>query len=89
MTSTDPCLTSIPDSCHTIFKRSQQSRSSCILFYNKVRCNEKSAQQAVTRERSKELVDSTERTKEMAPCKTKRALNLAEEKRRRRSGGIT
>ena len=40
----------------------------------------KSAQQAVTRERSKELVDRTERIKEMAPCKTKRALNLAAEK---------
>ena len=40
----------------------------------------KSAQQAVTMERSKELVDRTERIKEMAPCKTKRALNLAAEK---------
>ena len=40
----------------------------------------KSAQQAVTRERSKALVDRTERIKEMAPCKTKRALNLAAEK---------
>ena len=40
----------------------------------------KSAQQAVTRERSKELVYRTERIKEMAPCKTKRALNLAAEK---------
>ena len=39
----------------------------------------KSAQQAVTRERSKELEDRTERIKEMAPCKTKRALNLAAE----------
>ena len=40
----------------------------------------KSAQRAVTRERSKELVDRTERIKEMAPCKTKRALNPAAEK---------
>ena len=40
----------------------------------------KSAQQAVTRERSKELEDRTERIKEMTPCKTKRALDLAVEK---------
>jgi len=40
----------------------------------------KSAQQAVTRERSKELEDRTERIKEMAPCKSKRALDLAAEK---------
>ena len=40
----------------------------------------KSAEQAVARERSKELEDRTERIKEMAPCKTKRALNLAAEK---------
>ena len=40
----------------------------------------KSAQQAVTRERSKELEDRTERIKEMAPRKTKRALDLAAEK---------
>ena len=40
----------------------------------------KSAQQAVTRERSKELEDRTERIKEMARCKTKRALDLAAEK---------
>ena len=43
-------------------------------------CLVKSAQQAVTTERSKELEDRTERIKEMAPCKTKRALNLAAEK---------
>jgi len=40
----------------------------------------KSAQQAVTRARSKELEDRTERIKEMAPCKSKRALDLAAEK---------
>ena len=40
----------------------------------------KSAQQAVTRERSKELEDRTERIKEMAPYKTKQALDLAAEK---------
>jgi len=39
-----------------------------------------SAQQAVTRKRSKELEDRTERIKEMAPCKSKRALDLAAEK---------
>ena len=43
-------------------------------------CLVKSAQQAVTTERSQELEDRTERITEMAPCKTKRALNLAAEK---------
>ena len=37
-----------------------------------------SAQQAVTRERSKEFEDRAERIKEMTPRKTKRALDLAE-----------
>ena len=37
-----------------------------------------SAQQAVTRERSKEFEDREERIKEMTPRKTKRALDLAE-----------